>query len=297
MAANRKSKVWLEAALNGPWTKKNQPNIPVTVEECVRDGIAVVKAGASVIHVHAYDPNTGVQNDSPDVYAAIIEGIKSQVDVIIYPTISSASQPGSEVGVTGAWRHTPADTLGARGILEWAIVDPGSVNFSDVNDIKASKLGMVYMNVESDIRAGMAVAAKHKLRPTFALYDPGFIRLGSAIAALHPGLKKPVYRFMFSDQFTFGFMPKRYGIDAYLATLNDCDPGAPWMIAALKGDVTPIIPDAVALGGHVRTGLEDIVWGSDKTNPQLVEETANAIMKAGGEVATAADIREETKDI
>lgn len=290
-------KVWLEAALNGPWTKKNQPNLPVTVDECIADGIAVVKAGAGVIHVHAYDPDTGVQNDSPDVYAAIIQGIKSKVDVIIYPTISSASQPDSEIGVTGAWRHTPADVLGGRGMLEWAIVDPGSVNFSDINDIKADKLGMVYMNVESDIRAGMTVAEKHDLRPTFALYDPGFIRLGSAIAARYPKLKTPVYRFMFSDQFTFGFMPKRYGIDAYLATLNDCDPGAPWMIAALKGDVTPIIPDAVALGGHVRVGLEDSIWGSDKTNPQLVEAAANNIVKAGGALATAADIREETKDI
>jgi 3-keto-5-aminohexanoate cleavage enzyme len=290
-------KVWLEAALNGPWTKKNQPNIPVTVNECIADGIAVVKAGAAVIHIHAYDPETGIQNDSPDVYAAIIEGIKSQVDVIIYPTISSASQPGSEVGVTGAWRHNPADILGARGILEWAIVDPGSVNFSDINDIEADKLGMVYMNVESDIRAGMAVAEKYDLRPTFALYDPGFIRLGAAIAARYPKLKKPVYRFMFSDQFTFGFMPKRYGVDAYLATLNDCDPGAPWMIAALKGDVTPIIPDAVALGGHVRVGLEDSIWGSDKTNAQLVEAAASNIVKAGGALATAADIREETKNM
>jgi 3-keto-5-aminohexanoate cleavage enzyme len=290
-------KVWLEAALNGPWTKKNQPNIPVTINECIADGVAVVKTGAAVIHIHAYDPETGIQNDNPDVYAAIIEGIKSQVDVIIYPTISSASQPGSEVGVTGAWRHNPADILGARGILEWAIVDPGSVNFSDINDIEADKLGMVYMNVESDIRAGMAVAEKYDLRPTFALYDPGFIRLGAAIAARYPKLKKPVYRFMFSDQFTFGFMPKRYGVDAYLATLNDCDPGAPWMIAALKGDVTPIIPDAVALGGHVRVGLEDSIWGSDKTNAQLVEAAANNIVKAGGVLATAADIREETKNM
>ena len=69
------------------------------------------------------------------------------------------------------------------------------------------------------------------------------------------------------------------------------------MIAALKGDVTPIIPDAVALGGHVRTGLEDIVWGSEKTNVELVEVAAKAIMKAGGELATAADIRDETKSL
>ena len=155
---------------------------------------------------------------------------------------------------------------------------------------------MVYMNVESDIRAGMAIFEKYDLRPTFALYDPGFIRLGSAPAARFPKMKTPVYRFMFSEEFTFGFVPKRYGVDAYLATLNDYAPGAPWMIAALKGNITPIIPDAVTLGGHVRVGLEDPIWGSDKTNPQLVEAAANNIVKAGGDLATAADSRAEMKD-
>jgi uncharacterized protein (DUF849 family) len=284
-------KVWLEAALNGPWTKKNQPRIPVTVAEVVADGIAVARAGASVIHVHAYDPDTGIQNDDPEIYAAIIDGIRSRADVIVYPTISSATQPGSEVGVVGAYRHRPADILGARGMLEWSIVDPGSVNFSDFADIRAGKVGMVYMNVESDIRAGMAIAEKHGTRPTFALYEPGFIRMGAAIAALYPNLKTPVYRFMFSEGFTYGFPPKRYGLDAYLATLADCAPGAPWMVAALKGDITPLIADAVALGGHVRVGLEDSVWGLDKSNAELVEAAARIIERAGGSVATAADIR------
>lgn len=290
-------KVWLEAALNGPWTKKNQPRIPVSVAEVVADGIAVAKAGASVIHVHAYDPVTGVQNDDPEIYAAIIDGIRSQVDVIVYPTISSATQPGSEVGVVGAYRHTPANVLGARGMLEWSIVDPGSVNFSDFDEIKTGKLGMVYMNVESDIRAGMAIAEKHGTHPTFALYEPGFIRMGAAVAACYPKLKTCVYRFMFSEGYTYGFPPKRYGLDAYLATLADCAPGAPWMIAALKGDITPLIADTVALGGHVRVGLEDSLWGLDKSNAELVEAAARNIVRAGGSVATADDVRAAMKNI
>ena len=286
-------KVWLEAALNGPWTRKNQPRIPITVAEVVADGIAVAEAGASIIHVHAYDPATGIQNDDPDIYAAIIEGIKAKVDVIIYPTISSATQPGSEVGVVGAYRHKPADVLGQRGLLEWSIVDPGSVNFSDFAEIAADKVGMVYMNVESDIRAGMAIAQKHGLHPTFALYETGFIRMGAAVAARYPKLKTPIYRFMFSEGYTYGFPPKRYGLDAYLATHQDCAPGAPWMIAALKGDITPLIADTVALGGHVRVGLEDSVYGLDKSNAELVAAAVMNIHRAGGSPATAHEVREK----
>ena len=290
-------KVWLEAALNGPWTRKNQPNIPITVREVVADGIAAARAGAAIIHVHAYDPDTGTQNDSPEIYAAIVEGIRAEVDAIVYPTISSATQPGTEIGVVGAWRHAPADVLGARGLLEWSIVDPGSVNFSEYDAIAADKVGMVYMNVESDIRAGFAVARAHNLTPTMALYEPGFVRMGAALAARHPGLKTPVYRFMFSEGYTFGFPPREYGVDAYLALLDECAPGAPWMVAGLKCDIAPLIPLAVARGGHVRTGLEDVAYGSSKRNVDLVEATADAVERAGGTVASAADVRARLAEI
>ena len=31
---------WIEAALNGPWSRKRQPGIPDTVDAIVTDGIA-----------------------------------------------------------------------------------------------------------------------------------------------------------------------------------------------------------------------------------------------------------------
>ena len=51
--------VWLEAALNGPWTRARQPRIPVSVEEIVADGIACAQAGAAIVHLHAYDESNG----------------------------------------------------------------------------------------------------------------------------------------------------------------------------------------------------------------------------------------------
>ena len=69
-------KTWVEVALNGPWSRKTQPRIPITVDEIVEEGIACVKAGASIVHVHAYDDATGRQKDDPDLYARIIGGIR-----------------------------------------------------------------------------------------------------------------------------------------------------------------------------------------------------------------------------
>ena len=256
-------KTWLEAALSGPWTRKNQPRIPVTVAEIVADGIACAEAGAAIIHVHPYDEATGRQKDDAYIYARIIEGIRAKVDVIVY----------------------------RRGLIEWSLVDPGSVNLSGYDEIAQDKVGSVYLNVESDARAGFALAQQFGLRPSCAVFEPGFIRLGAALAGRFPGLKTPLYRFMFSEGYTFGFPPKLYGLEAYLATLMDSAPDAPWMVGGLRCDITPLIEATVGRGGHVRVGLEDMAYGCDRSNAELVAAAAKAIIAAGGALASAQDIR------
>jgi 3-keto-5-aminohexanoate cleavage enzyme len=68
---------WLEAAINGPWSRSRQPLIPIAVSDCIADGIACAREGAAIIHVHAYDAATGFQNDDAETYARIIEGIRA----------------------------------------------------------------------------------------------------------------------------------------------------------------------------------------------------------------------------
>ena len=81
------AKVWIEAALNGAWTRERQPAIPISVAEIVADGVAAVKAGAAIVHLHAYDASTGRQRDDYEIYAPIIEGIRAKADAIVYPTL------------------------------------------------------------------------------------------------------------------------------------------------------------------------------------------------------------------
>ena len=48
-------KVWIEAALNGAWSRALQPGIPDTVEAIIAEGVACARAGAAIIHIHACD--------------------------------------------------------------------------------------------------------------------------------------------------------------------------------------------------------------------------------------------------
>jgi uncharacterized protein (DUF849 family) len=282
---------WIEVALNGPWSRARQPLMPIAVAEVVAEGIACARAGAAVIHVHAYDPASGVQNDDPDTYAAIIEGIRAVEDVIVYPTIpfiqsADAFRPGALEA-----RYRAVEILGARGLLEWGVVDPGSTNFVTLAAIEAGEVGSVYLNPGEHVRRGLELAAQHRFVPSYAIYEPGFVRFGAALARAMPGCPAPLYRFMFSDQFTFGFPPEAYGLDAYLRLLADAAPGAPWMAAGLGVDIRPLVPAVVARGGHVRVGLEDAPLGTQIPNVAWVESARSLIERAGGQAASAAEIR------
>jgi len=282
-------KTWIEAALNGPWSRSRQPGIPDTVDAIVAEGLACAAAGASIIHVHAYDGG-GPQTFDWQVYARIIEGIRAKVDVPVYPSIPSA---GIGVGPLpeDAWaRFAHLEALAERGLLEFAVVDPGSVNFTELSAGPDTVPARTYLNPESHVRHALAFAARYGLHPAYAIYEPGFTRAGAALARA-TGTKTPIFRLMFSDTFAYGFPPKSYALAAHLALLQDAAPGAPWMIAGLGVDIRPLIAETVQLGGHIRVGLEDAPFGTCKTNRALVEEAAMLIRANGAEPATVAEMR------
>jgi uncharacterized protein (DUF849 family) len=283
--------IWLEAALNGPWGRALQPGMPVTVAELVADGISCAQAGAAIVHVHAYDERTGRQRDDAETYRRIIEGIREQADVIVYPTLPVLGGPDAPRDMTAPERFKAVEQLAMRGLLEWTVVDPGSVNFALYDRLAAGQEGFVYLNPESHVRYGLELAARYRFHPSYAIYEPGFLRLGAALARIYADAPPPIYRFMFSDGLAFGFPPAAYALDAYLRLLADEAPGAPWMIAGLAVDIRPLIPDAIAQGGHVRVGLEDAPLGTDVPNVTWVEQAATAIENGGARLATAAEVR------
>jgi uncharacterized protein (DUF849 family) len=288
-------KVWIEAALNGPWTRKRQPGIPDTVDAIVAEGVACAEAGACIIHVHAYDGG-GPQTFDWQVYARIIEGIRAKIDVPVYPSIPSAGIGVGPLPNEAAQRFAHVEALAARGLLEFAVIDPGSVNFTELKIGSNTPASPTYLNPEAHIRHALAFAARYGFHPAYAIYEPGFTRSGAALARAM-GTKVPIYRLMFSETFAYGFPPKPYGLAAHLALLEEEAPGAPWMIAGLGVDIRPLIPETVRRGGHVRVGLEDAPFGCTTSNAALVKEAVQLVRAAGGEPATVGEMRAALKGV
>lgn len=282
-------KVWLEVALNGPWSRALQPGIPDTVDSIVAEGIACAQAGACIVHVHAYDGGGG-QTFDWQVYARIIEGIRGRIDVPVYPSLPSPAIGVSPQASEPEPRFAHVEELAKRGLLEFAVIDPGSVNFVDLRTIAGGSAGTVYANPESHIRHGLEFARRHNFHPAYAIYEPGFTRAGAALARA-ARTPVPIYRFMFSDTFAWGFPPKPHHLTAHLQLLAEEDPNAHWMVAGLGVDIRPLIAPAVLRGGHVRVGLEDAPFGTDMANLAWVELATAAIRQEGGEPATVLEMR------
>ena len=216
------------------------------------------------------------------IYARIIEGVRREVDVPVYPSIPMGD------GLSPQARFAHIEALAARGLLEFAVVDPGSVNFTLLDP--GPSPAQTYLNSEADIRCGLAIASRHGFHPAYAIYEPGFTRAGAALARAVGG-RTPLFRFMFSQTFAFGFPPAPFALEAHLALLDREAPGAPWMIAGLGVEVRALIPLAVARGGHVRVGLEDAPFGCETGNVALVEDAVRRVRAAGGEPASVAEMR------
>src|SRR5437868_3297175 len=156
-------KVIIEAALNGPWSRRRQACIPDTVDAIVADGIASAAAGAAIVHMHAYDGG-GPQTFDWQVYARIIEGIRNQVDAIVYPSYPARSE--ANAGPPGyAERFSHIEALAARGLIDFAVSDPGSVNFTLNRTTADARPADTYVNPERQVREALAFAARHDLPP------------------------------------------------------------------------------------------------------------------------------------
>jgi uncharacterized protein (DUF849 family) len=229
-----------------------------------------------------YDDD-GKPFENADRYSQIIEGIRDQCDAIIYPTLG--------LGVELHERLEPIKVLAQRGLLEWGVVDPGSVNITHISQIAAKADGFLYANSDADIRALLALAASDNWRPAYAIYEPGFARLGKAMADSIEGLRSPIYRVMFSDGLLFGMEPSVAAVQFYAQHLANVAPDAQWMISGLDADIQGIMPLAIELGAHIRVGLEDAPFGCSQSNLEMVEQAANTIINSGKSLATAQEVR------
>lgn len=259
-------------APTGAWpSKQDTPNIPLQPREIAEEVYACWKAGASMAHIHVRDDDDK-SSMSFDKFKETVEFIRAtDCDIVINLTTSG------QLGLADEERMKHIIALKP----EMASYDCGSMNWLHTTVFENSprfleKLGLVMQ--------------ENNIKPEIEVFDAGMV-----YNALYY-LKKGILRAPLHFQFVLGAAG---GMDATvenLVFLKSLIPaGSTWGALGIGKGHLPVMFTALAMGGHVRIGMEDNIYYSKgvlaQSNMEFVERTRRIVTELNKEIATPDEAR------
>ena len=288
------------AVTGGIHTPTMSPYLPVTPAEIAEAAIGAAEAGATIIHLHARNPETGKPDARTETFAQFLPVIKEGCDAVL--NIST----GGGLGMSREERILAANTFSP----EMASLNVGSMNFGIFpmaakhqewqHEWEPAFLNMtkdfIFPNTFADIEFILKeLGESHGTRFEFECYDLG--HLYNLAYFVDKGFVKPP----FFVQMVFGVLG---GVGADLDNLMHMHTIAnklfgdeyEWSVLAAGRHQMPFATQASLLGGNLRVGMEDSLYirrgQLAKSNAEQVGNIRTIIESLGMHVATPAEARE-----
>ncbi len=281
--------VVLTCALTGAGdTVDKSKHVPVTPQEIADAAIEAAEAGASIVHVHVRDVESGKGGRDPAHFRDVVERIKdSGTDIVLNLTVGMGAQlqlveedprkTGIETDLVSAeerFRHI--EELKP----EICTLDCGSMNFGE---------DLVVINRLMDLRYMAKRAQELGVKPELEVFDMG--QMQHALTLIREGLidDPPLF------QFVLGVPSGAPATaEAMIALKNMLPAGANWAAFGISKSEMAMVAQAMLLGGNCRVGLEDNLYlskGILATNGQLVAKAKTIVEELGGRVLTPDEAR------
>jgi uncharacterized protein (DUF849 family) len=255
--------VIITCALTGAGdTTARSPHVPVTPKQIAAAAVEAAKAGATVVHCHVRDPQTGKFSRDVALYREVMERIR-EADVDIIVNLTAGMGGDLEIGA-------------GENPMEFG------PNFGDGDTI--------YVSTPAQLRAGAKRITELGVKAELEIFDTG--HLWFAKQMIKEGLlDNPLF------QLCLGIP---WGAPADTTTMkamvDNLPADAVWAGFGIGRMQMPMAAQAVLLGGNVRVGLEDNLWldkGVLATNGQLVERASEILSRLGARVLTPAEGRKK----
>ena len=254
-------------------TKEQNPAVPYTVEEIVREAKSAVDAGAAIVHLHVrYDDGTPTQ--SRDRFQECEEAIlKECPNVILIPST------GGAVGMTPDERLQRTDTT---PLPEMAPLDCGTCNFGDE----------IFDNTMPTMRAFGKRMMERGIKPEYECFEMGHLDTILTMARKGQVPGAPM-------QFNFvlgvpGCTPAT--VDNLCWLVKNIPAGSTWTATGIGRYAFQLAAPAIVMGGNVRVGFEDNLYLERgvlaKSNGELVDKVVRMAKLLGREVANSDEARE-----
>jgi len=255
-------------------TKERNPSLPCSPQEIANDAYECYKLGAVFFHIHARD-----ENNKPtmkvQIFKEICRLIKEKCpDAILQISTGGRAAPGGIDIPVNKWRMASLDLMPESGSFT-----PGSVNLEPI----------VYENSPQLVQELAELYGSTGIKPEIEAFDSNMITKADLLVK-QGLLKRPIH---------FGFVMGAPGAQA--ATVQNLahlvgmlQPGDTWSTIGIGKYSLPLAATAIAMGGHVRVGLEDNnknADGSLATNVSLVKHVVELAKLMGRELATPDEAR------
>ncbi len=236
-------------------TRQTNPYLPITPVEIAEDIYRCYQAGAAIAHLHARN-EAGEPTADVEVFAAIAERVRQKCDMIIQ--FSTGARAGKTAVERGACIELKP---------EMASLTTCSSNFANAVNFNPPDLIM-------DLASKMN---QHGVKPEIEVFDLSALEYAGHL------VKKKIIKEPLHINLVLGVPGSMGGAARNLFFLVESLPeNCTWCVTAIGKAHRQLSALGLALGGHVRTGLEDLnelEAGIPVSNLQLVQRVA-ALAKA-----------------
>ena len=264
-------KVIITVAPTGAWpSKKDNPAVPMTPREIADDVYACWQAGAAVAHLHMRDAE-GKGTMSKELFKETVGLIRERCDIVLNLTTSGDLNATDETRMAHLIELKP----------ELGSYDCGSMNWMH---------NSLFLNPPAFLEKLATVMNENGVKPEIEIFDGGMI-YNAQYYEKKGFLKAPLHY-----QFVLGAAGGMGATVENLVFLKGLIPAsATWSALGIGKGHLPILYTALALGGHVRVGMEDNVMYSKNrlaaSNAEFVERTVRIVREMDKEQATPDEAR------
>ncbi len=274
--------------------------LPVSPQQIIDSSVAAAEAGASVIHLHARDPQTGKPTPSPAVFKQFLPEIRDRCQAVLNITTGGSTRMTLDERLAAPLEMKPelcSLNLGSMNFVFSQMADKYSKwEFDWEEEYVRGSDDVIFRNTFRDIESILRrLGEGHGARFEFECYDVGHLYALAHFA--ERALAKPP----FFVQMIFGV---RGGIGAHPEHLLHMKATADrlfgddyvFSIMAAGRHQIPLATHGALMGGSVRVGLEDSLYIGHgllaDSNAQQVAKIRNVLNALDIDIATPADVRE-----
>lgn len=264
-------KTIITVATTGAWPQKqHNPNIPLTPQEIADEVYACYKAGAAIAHLHMRDDEGNGTMDK-EKFRETVGLIREKCDIILNLTTSGDLNATDETRMAHLIELKP----------ELASFDAGSMNWMH---------NSLFINHPKFLQELGKTMIENGVKPEIEIFDAGMVYNSFYY------MKKGVIQSPPHYQFVLGAAGGTAATVENLVYLKGLIPKeATWSAFGIGQGHIPVLYATIALGGHVRVGMEDNVYYAKerlaKSNSEFVERAARLIKEANKEAATPDEAR------